>query len=183
MEAKLMQKKGIFFGFMILSIIGFLMITPALALEVDMNLPAYKSVGGVSGKIKSIGSDTLNNLMTLWSEGYRSNYPSVKIEIEGKGSSTAPPALIQGASQIGPMSRKMKDKEIDAFVNKFGYKPTRLSIAIDSLAIYVNKDNPIEGLSIPEVDAIFSKNRNCGHNEDITTWGQTGLTGSCPLFP
>jgi len=144
---------------------------------VDPALPDYKPVQGVSGSIKSIGSDTMNNEMTLWAEGFLKMYPNVQIEIEGKGSSTAPPALIAGASQFGPMSREMKSKEVDEFEKKYGYKPTGLPTSIDMLAVYANKDNPIEGMSLRKVDAVFSKNRKGGYPEDITRWGQLGLTG------
>ena len=145
--------------------------------EVDPNLPKYEPTQGVSGSIKSVGSDTMNNLMTLWGEGYRAAYPNVRIEVEGKGSSTAPPALIAGTSTFGPMSRNMKDKEIDDFEKAFGYKPTALPTSIDMLAVYVHKDNPIRGLTLQQVDAIFSKNRAGGHPSDIKTWGDVGLTG------
>ncbi len=153
---------------------------PAFAqVEVDGRLPRYKPVQGVSGTIKSVGSDTLNNLMTLWAEKFKTQYPNVQVEIEGKGSSTAPPALIAGASNFGPMSRPMKDKEADEFEKEFGYKPTSVRTAIDMLAVYVHKDNPIArtGLSLPQVDAIFSSTRKGGHAEDITTWGEAGLNG------
>ena len=125
----------------------------------DPGWKSYQKVSGVSGNINSIGSDTLNNLMTLWAEGFRKKYPNVKIQIEGKGSSTAPPALIEGTAQLGPMSRKMKGKEMDAFEAKFGYKPTAFPVAIDALAVYVNKDNSISGMSLAQVDAAFSKTR------------------------
>ena len=85
-----------------------LMVSPGFALEVDPAVPAYKKVSGVSGTISSVGSDTMNNMMALWCEGFTKVYPNVKCQIEGKGSSTAPPALIAGTSNIGPMSRKMK---------------------------------------------------------------------------
>ena len=150
---------------------------------VDKNLPTYKPVKGVSGSINSVGSDTLNNLMTLWAEGFKKVYPNVSVEIEGKGSSTAPPALIAGTSNFGPMSRQMKDKEIDQFVGKYGYKPVALPTSIDMLAVYVNKDNPIEGMSFPEVDAIFSKTRKMGYSMDITNWGQLGLKGKFSSMP
>jgi len=145
---------------------------------VDSELPDYVAVEGISGSLKSIGSDTMNNEMTLWAEGFQRYYPNVKIEIEGKGSSTAPPALITGAAQFGPMSRVMKDEEIDEFEKKFGYKPTALGTSIDMLAVYVNKDNPIKGLTLPQLDAIFSKTRNGGYPRDLRTWGQLGLTGA-----
>ncbi|MGB9689751.1 PstS family phosphate ABC transporter substrate-binding protein [Thermogutta sp.] len=151
--------------------------------QVDPKLPDYKPVQGVSGNLKSVGSDTMNNLMTLWAEGFRRYYPNVQIEIEGKGSSTAPPALIAGTAQFGPMSRPMKSAEIDQFEAKFGYKPTALPSAIDMLAVYVNKDNPIKGLTLQQVDAIFSKTRRGGYPTDIRTWGQLGLTGEWASHP
>ena len=145
--------------------------------KVDPTLPTYKAVGGVSGSLSSIGSDTMNNLMTLWGEGFGKFYPNVKLQIEGKGSSTAPPAMISGTAQLGPMSRPMKGSEIDAFEKKFGYKPTGLRSSVDALAVFVNKDNPIKCLTMAQVDAIFSKFRRYGYKEDIKTWGQLGLTG------
>ncbi len=151
--------------------------------QVDPNLPDYKPTQGVSGSLKSIGSDTMNNMMTLWAEGFLAMYPNVQIEIEGKGSSTAPPALIAGTSQFGPMSREMKSKEIDEFEKVNGYKPTPLATSIDMLAVYVHKDNPIAGMSLPQVDAIFSKNRKGGFASDITTWGDLGLEGEFAKAP
>ena len=132
---------------------------------------------GVSGSIKSVGSDTMNNLLTLWAEGFMKIYPNVRIEIEGKGSSTAPPALIAGTANFGPMSRPMKATEIDEFEEKYGYKPVPLRTSIDMLAVYVNKDNPIQSLTLQEVDAIFSKNRRGGGNKNVRTWGHAGLGG------
>lgn len=147
------------------------------ALVVDPKLPVYKATSGVSGNVKSVGSDTLNNLMTLWAEGFKRAYPDVKIEIEGKGSSTAPPALIAGTSNFGPMSRAMKSREMDAFEKRFGYKPGRIRVAVDALAVFTNKDNPLKCLSLPQVDAIFSKTRKGGVRTDIGAWGQVGLSG------
>src|SRR3989442_12908449 len=151
--------------------------------KVDPALPAYKAVSGVSGNLSSIGSDTLNNLMTLWAETFNRFYPNAKIQIEGKGSSTAPPALIAGTAQLGPMSRAMKGTEIDQFEKKYGYKPTQVRTSVDALGVFVNKDNPIKCLTIPQADAIFSKSRRQGYREDITTWGQLGLTGEWAAKP
>jgi len=142
------------------------------------DLPTYQKVSGISGNLSSVGSDTLANLMTLWAEEFKRTYPNVNIQIQAAGSSTAPPALSEGTSNIGPMSRKMKSKEIAMFESKHGYKPTAVGVAIDALAVYVNKDNPINGLSIPQVDAIFSSTRKCGAKEDISSWGQVGATGA-----
>jgi len=145
--------------------------------KIDAELEAYKAVSGISGNISSIGSDTLNNLMAHWQEGFQKQYPNVKIAVEGKGSATAPPALIDGTADLGPMSRAMKGEEIKQFEDKFGYKPTAISVSIDALAVFVHKDNPVEKLSLPQVDAMFSANRKGGFAEDITKWGQTGLKG------
>ncbi len=145
---------------------------------VDPGLVEYKKESGVSGNLSSVGSDTLANLMTLWAEAFKRNYPNVNIQIQAAGSSTAPPALTEATANIGPMSRKMKDKELDAFEKKYGYKPTAVPVAIDALAVYVNKDNPIEGMTIAQVDAIMSSTRKCGYPTDINTWGEAGLTGS-----
>ncbi len=155
----------------------------AQAVKVDPALPSYQKASGVSGNFTSVGSDTLNNLMTLWAETYKRNYPNVNIQIQGAGSSTAPPALIEGAANFGPMSRLMNAKEIEAFEKKYGYKPTPVPAAIDALAVYVNKDNPIKGLSITQVDAIFSATRKCGGAADVTTWGQVGMTGEWATRP
>jgi phosphate transport system substrate-binding protein len=147
------------------------------AVKVDPALKPYTPVAGVSGTIKGVGSDTMNNLMALWGEDFRKVYPNVNIEVEGKGSSTAPPALISGTSTFGPMSRVMKSEESDQFEAKYGYKPTALRTSIDMLAVYVHKDNPIQSLTLQQIDAIFSKTRKGGAAEEITTWGQLGLTG------
>jgi len=148
----------------------------AQQVKVDPALTAYQKTSGVSGNINSVGSDTMNNLMTLWAETFLKMYPNVKVQVEGKGSSTAPPALIAGTSQFGPMSRAMKPSEIDQFEAKYGYKPTQLRTSYDALAVYVNKDNPLEKLTLQQVDAAFSKTRRRG-GKAVTTWGQLGLTG------
>ncbi len=144
----------------------------------DDELADYESVTGISGNLSSIGSDTLANLMTLWTEGFKRNYPSVNIQVQAAGSSTAPPALTEGTANFGPMSRAMKDKEIEAFESRFGYKPTAVRVAIDALAVYVHKDNPLEALSIAQVDAAFSETRRCGAPISVDAWGGFDLDGS-----
>jgi phosphate transport system substrate-binding protein len=159
-------------------------VLPAAAqVKVDSLLTNYRAVSGVSGSLSSVGSDTLNNLMTLWAEGFSKFYPNVRIQIEGKGSSTAPPALIAGTAQLGPMSRPMRASEIDQFERKYGHKPTEIRVAVDALAVFVNKDNPIKCLTMAQVDAIFSKSRRAGYKEDVRTWGQLGLTGEWASRP
>ena len=148
------------------------------AVSVDPGLPDYQKASGVSGNLSSVGSDTLANLMTFWSEEFKRLYPNVNIQIQAAGSSTAPPALTEGTSNLGPMSRKMKNKELEAFEKKYGYKPTAIPVAIDALAVYVHKDNPVKGMTIPQVDAVFSSTRKCGYDGDISRWDQLGLSGS-----
>jgi phosphate transport system substrate-binding protein len=149
-----------------------------MAQEVDPDLPDYQPVSGIAGNLSSVGSDTMNNLMTLWAETFQGFYPNVNIQIQGAGTSTAPPALTEGTANFGPMSRTMRDGEIQAFEDRFGYPPTLVRTGIDVLAVYVHRDNPIEGLTIDQVDAIFSATRRCGYPEDITRWGQLGLDGA-----
>lgn len=146
-------------------------------LAADSALPSYQKVTGISGNLSSVGSDTLANMMTFWAEEFKRQYPNINIQIQAAGSSTAPPALTEGTSQFGPMSRKMKSKEIEAFEKRYGYKPTEVRVAIDALAVFVNKDNPIEGLTIKQVDAIFSSTQKCGGEKNATRWGDVGLTG------
>lgn len=145
--------------------------------EVDASLPDYQKASGVSGNLSSVGSDSLANLMTMWAENYKKLYPNVNIQIQAAGSSTAPPALTEGTSNLGPMSRMMKDEEIQSFEKKYGYKPTAIPVAIDALAVFVHKDNPIVGLDAHQVDAMFSTTRTCGAANTIDNWGQAGLTG------
>ncbi len=146
--------------------------------EVDPLLPDYVKSSGVSGNLSSVGSDTLANLMTFWAESFKKLYPNVNVQIQAAGSSTAPPALTEGTSNLGPMSRKMKAKEIEAFESKYNYKPTAIPVAIDALAVFVHKDNPVKGLTIAQVDAIFSVTRKCGGQQNIDRWGDLGLTGA-----
>ncbi|EKE74901.1 PstS family phosphate ABC transporter substrate-binding protein [Gallaecimonas xiamenensis] len=143
---------------------------------VDKNLPDYKKTTGVSGNLSSVGSDTLANLMTFWAEEFKRQYPNVNIQIQAAGSSTAPPALTEGTAQFGPMSRKMKSGEIEAFEKRYGYKPTEIRVAIDALAVYVHKDNPVKGMTMEQVDGVFSSTLKCG-GQVIDRWGQLGLTG------
>ncbi len=175
--------KSLFDAKLILTAVGFssalfLSNTATAVQKVDEGVPEYQKASGISGNLSSVGSDTLANLMTLWAEEFKRTYPNVNIQIQAAGSSTAPPALTEATSNLGPMSRKMKDKERDAFEKKYGYKPTAIPVAIDALAVYVNKENPVKGLSIPQVDAIMSSTRKCGHGADITKWGQVGLEGA-----
>lgn len=163
-------------------VVGFAASSPA-QVKVDPKLPAYKPVAGVSGSIESVGSDTMNNLMTLWSEGFRKFYPAVRVGIQGKGTNTAIPALVNGTATFGPMSREFKAEETDAFKKKYGWAPLQIPTSIDMLAVYVNKDNPVKQLTFPQVDAIFSSTRKLGSPKEILTWGDAGLDGEWKSAP
>jgi phosphate transport system substrate-binding protein len=162
----------------VISVISLSSLLSFSAFALDEKLPEYKKVSGISGNVSSVGSDTLANMMTFWAEDFKRTYPNVNVQIQAAGSSTAPPALTEATSNLGPMSRKMKSREIEAFQKRYGYKPTRVRVAIDALAVFVHKDNPIEGLTIAEVDAVFSSNRKCGGDKDVNRWGDLGLSGA-----
>jgi len=149
----------------------------APAIKIDAGIPTYEPVAGVAGNIKGIGSDSMINLMKKWTDSFRKLYPGVGVEIEGHGSNTAPPALIEGTANFGPMSRPMKADEVEAFEKAFGYKPASVATSIDMLGVYVHKDNPLKQLTLQQIDAIFSKTRKSGAEKDIATWGDLGLTG------
>ena len=169
----------------LLPAVGALTLLSAAApvVETAADLAPYERVSGISGNLSSTGSDTLANLMTLWTEAFNRHYPNVNIQVQAPGSSTAPTALTEGTANLGPMSRLMKDKEIEAFETRRGYKPTAIRVAVDALAVYVHKDNPIRSMSLPEVDAVFSVSRRCGGAQDIRTWGDAGLTGAWAIRP
>jgi len=142
----------------------------------EMNLGAqYQRLNGISGTLSSAGSDTLANLMTLWAQDFNREYPNVIIQIQAAGSSTAPPALVEQTASLGPMSRRMKEIELQAFESRYGYPPTAIPVALDALAVYVHKDNPLQGLTIAELDAIFSSTRRCGQTKALETWADLGL--------
>lgn len=170
----------------ILALVSALAITPC-ALPgpeiVDPNLPGYaEPEQPLSGPVVSVGSSTVGNLLNRWSEAFRALHPDVSFELSGAGSGTAPPALISGAAALAPMSRPMNEKELASFRAAFGYEPTRITVAIDALAIFVNVDNPIESLSLQEIDAIFSADRARG-GQPIDTWGDLGLQGEWADMP
>jgi len=153
------------------------------AIALDQNLPGYRLVATLSGHIKSIGSDTLGREAALWASAFEKLYPDVKIDIEAKGSATAPPALLDGMAQFGPMSRPMMAEETAAFDAKYGYKVSRFRVAVDALAVYVNKDNPIPCLTLPQVNGIFASTIKAPGSANIKTWGDLGLTGEWAAQP
>lgn len=138
--------------------------------------PDYIKVHEAKGVIRSIGSSTVSGLVNAWADAFSKLHPGASVEVSGGGSSTATPALLNSACDIAPMSRPMNDAELAQFKQKFGYEPLRIVIAIDALAVFVHKDNPIEALSLTQLDAMFSATRKRG-GSPVDTWGDLGLTG------
>ncbi len=143
----------------------------------NQRLPTYVPALNITGTLSSVGSDTMVHIISYWVVGFKRIYPGVQTRILQAGSGTAPPALIEGSSNIAPMSRQMNAKELQAFEAKFGYRPTEIRVALDALAVYVNKNNPLQGMTLPQVDAVFSSTRKCGYDEDLRRWGQFGIEG------
>lgn len=133
--------------------------------------------GSVVGSLDITGSDTLARLMMDWGRLFEAHYPGVRLQLQATGSATAPPALTQGTTRIGAMSRPMTSGERTAFVTRQGYLPTVVTVAIDALAVFVHRNNPLEAISLPALDALFSDTRRCGAESPINHWGQLGLTG------
>lgn len=152
-------------------------------LPFDTSAKRYVATTEVSGALISIGSDTFANLITLWAESFGERHPGVTVQVQAPGSSTAPPALAQGTANLGPMSRRMKAEELAMFERQYGYRPTAVRVAVDALAVYVNKDNPLSQISLDQLDALFSVNRRCGLPDAIRRWGDLGLTGSWARRP
>lgn len=145
-------------------------------IRVDPELPDYVPSDRIEGRLRAMGSDTMLNVMALWAEAMQRAHPAVNFEIEGKGTSTGPPALVSGLVDLGLNDEPWRDDQIEAFRDKFGYEPTIVPVFVQVLVVIVHKDNPIESLTLPQVEAIFSKEPRRGA-EPITTWGQLGFTG------
>ncbi len=153
-------------------------VSPAVAAQLA-GLRTYRPEVVLSNqRLRSTGSDTMDVLMAAWENNFAQYHNRLRVEHNGQGTSTAIPALISGAD-FGPMSRRVLEPEREAFVQRFGFEPTELPVALDALAVYVHPSNPIarRGLTLAEVDAIFSSTRNRQHPDSITTWGDLGLTG------
>jgi phosphate transport system substrate-binding protein len=140
-----------------------------------LTLTEYQKSADVGGSLLSVGSDTLAGITTLWAEEFKNRYPNVDVQVQASGSSTAPPALIEGTAQFGPMSRPMRNREVEAFEQAYGYKPTELRVAIDAIGVFVQKDNPLAGLSFVQLDQIFSATLRCGGYSTISNWAQLGV--------
>jgi phosphate transport system substrate-binding protein len=152
------------------------------AVEVDSAIPDYQPSQAVTGELKSVGGDGLNNLMTFWAETFLERHPSVNIQIEGKGGESGPVALANRSSQIAPMIRPLNERELALFDRFWGYRPTQISVAYDALAVFVHPDNPVTSVSLKQLDQIYSSSFKRG-GFDVTTWGGLSLTDEWNAMP
>lgn len=152
---------------------------PALAEEhLDPQLREYRPINKLEGKLTLVGSQTMSEVVALWEDRFTNFYPDVDIEVVVKGASNAIPAVISGEGNIGLLSREATHEEIEEFKKAKGYEPKVLTPSLERIAVYVNESNPIESLTLAQVDAIFSKTLKRGEPKEITTWGAAGVTGS-----
>lgn len=164
---------------------------PAAAKPAATKIPAfaldarYRPTSVLTGRLRSIGSDTMDLIVARWEEVFTQYHPGLRVVHEGRGSSTATPALVEGQSDFGPMSRALQPVEVGKFQERFGYAPTEIRVAIDALGLYVHPSNPVSqtGLTLEQVDAIFSATRKRGGAERLSTWGQLGIGGAWASAP
>ncbi|MGJ8681276.1 PstS family phosphate ABC transporter substrate-binding protein [Paraglaciecola sp.] len=138
---------------------------------------------GASKNIVSFGSDTLANLMHFWSKEFHVQYPKIGFELHSEGSTTAVKMLFNNQADLGPMSRLMTSHEVSTFKQKFGYRPTPVKVAMDALVMYVNRDNPLDNISLAQIDRMFSATQKCHFQPSIDSWQQLGLTGKWKNHP
>ncbi len=160
---------------------------------VDSGIASYVPKTGISGGIAIAGSDTMQPIIAKIASAFRQWQPNIKLAVQGGGSDAAMIAFVQNiaASRRGDgnvrghlssndvtilaSSRPLTEAERQTFHSRYGFEPTEVPIALDAVAIYVNYQNPLEGLTLDQLDAIFSKTRKRGAAAAITTWGQLGL--------
>jgi phosphate transport system substrate-binding protein len=131
----------------------------------------------IAGALTIVGSDTISALVLRWSDTFRQQHPDVRVQIQAPGSASAPIALLEGAADIGMMSRPMSEDETQAFQGRFGYAPTRVAVAHDAIVVFVNPDNPLKAITRRQLDAIYSSTLRCGTTASVTRWDALGVAG------
>jgi phosphate transport system substrate-binding protein len=181
------MKRTLLQGISILGLIGAItapeIATAQLKPSVDPHIQSYVRATGISGSLTVAGSETMKGLSLRWESKLKELYPSLVIHVQGIGSETGPPALLEGKAQIAAMSRRMTREEVDAFTKRHGYEPTEVPVAADALAVFVHRDNPISSVTLQDLDAMFCKERPRGKVESITSWTQLGLNGEWSQAP
>jgi phosphate transport system substrate-binding protein len=169
--------------------------------EVDPTLASYVPERTLTGRLAVAGSETMQPLVARLAAEFRNRYPGIKVGIEGGGTNAAMTGFFQGLAQsrrgdgnvrghlgsnditLMASSREMTEAEVKSFIARYGYEPTAIPIAMDAVAVYVHKDNPVTGLTLEQVDALFSADRRRGLADDLKVWGQLGLTGEWTNAP
>jgi phosphate transport system substrate-binding protein len=143
--------------------------------ELDPQIPPYTFHETVSGKLAIAGSDSMRPLIEAWIDDLKRRHPGMRVTLDGAGSDTGLAAILEHRAEIAAMSRRMTAKEIADFVKEYGFEPTEVPVATDALAIFVHRDNPITGLSLEELDAMFCRERRRGLTYPVDSWGLIGL--------
>lgn len=151
--------------------------TAQAQVALDPNLPVYRPVSSLKGDLKLVGSNTMSHVASVWADSFRQFYPEVKITIDINGSREAVSSVKNGTAHMGLLSRGISPSEVADFQQGFGHEPKVLTPCLERIAIYVHKDNPIRGLTLKQVDAIFSSSCKRGETAPIRTWGQLGFPG------
>ena len=181
------MKSTLLQGISIVGLMGAIM-GPEMAMAqlkpaIDPQIQSYARATGLSGSLTVAGSETMKGLSLRWESKLEELYPGLVIHVQGIGSETGPPALLEGKAQIAAMSRQMTREEVNAFTKRHGYEPTEVPVAADALAVFVHRDNPISQVTLQELDAMFCRERRLGMAEAITSWAQLGLTGEWSQAP
>lgn len=155
---------------------------PEDAYEIDLELPRYRPGAHLNGEIRTVGSSTLTTLFGSWSDDFDRMQGRIQLRITGGGSSAAVRPLIAGESDLAPMAREMTAREIETFRARWGYGPTRLTVALDAIAVFVHKDNPLRSLTLAQLESIFALEPRGGLRA-VQTWRDVGVTGPLSSRP
>ncbi|MFC4822341.1 PstS family phosphate ABC transporter substrate-binding protein [Dokdonella ginsengisoli] len=135
----------------------------------------------LTGRLTGVGSDTASALVARWADAFRAEHPRVQVQVQAAGSASAPTALVEGAADFGSMSRPMSETENAAFHARYGYDPTRVVVAHDAIAVFVHPENPLERITLAQLDAIYSADRRCGAAVPVREWRDLGVAADPAL--
>jgi phosphate transport system substrate-binding protein len=140
-------------------------------------LPDFTATPGLEGELISQGSDALSALIYAWGKAFGKLCPGVRVREARRGGSAGATSLIQKECDMAQLSAPLSERQMQAFRDWYGYEPTGFKVAVDALAVFVHRNNPIEKLTLQQLDAIFSTTRRAGAPADATKWGDLGLGG------
>jgi len=125
---------------------------------------------GKRAVIQNKGSDTMVNVAQAWAETYGKTHPDVSVEVSGGGSGVGIAALIRGTIEIATASRDMKASELESTKKNTGKDAKEFTVGYDALAIYVQKDNPLDEITLDQIAKIYAEDGT------ITKWSELGIT-------